>query len=779
VQFNFSRVARTDKGVHAAGQVVSLRMRVVNTPEGREAARKAVNEHLPPTVRCLWIVRVTKGFDARHTANGRRYEYLLPTSVLRPRPKTKFFVSSLPQTSELDPSVRSALVEAMKRGDMSEVDRLQREGVEAAQRKRAERLRGKDMPLDMVVAQHRAMRAGMVQWGRARGAGAQANAVRAIASAAAGPSVVSNVSYVGRMVSLAPVGEGHFVQVVIREAHILPGEEAVDARQLVLPQRLPKFLRDREIDPETGLPRGMWVTLTRLIQKSKPFDECELAPAPLLPTTEFSRPSLVRLEAIASARCFQVVPGSVANTDQLSVADALRAAVGRRQCREAARVRVERDRRWGYRIDGATLAKLRYVCGMYKGTVSFHNFTPHLTYGDVQVLRVMKSVTVSDPFLVSRTGILPGMTDTDRDAVEATMKAMIVARVREHKMARRRRMRRKQRKRTGRAAAEQQAKQAKLDEEEGSSSSSSSSSSSAAAAEAAKAEADKEDEQLEEGVNDPLSTLYAQELEEEAALTEALNIEGEIQEGAIEVTDEEVEAARKFLKLETPRHDIKLLTQQDLEEAGPDYAMEFVRFTVIGQSFLLNQIRHMVGLAIDYARGACNSSVVDMVFGPYLTWVPLAPAEGLFLHTAYFDKYNRRLPPAREPLDFESAECAERQRQFKEQFIWGHIARQCAVEEPFERWLETLTARPANYKLIHAVDSGSGANSRSAMDEREYRTAHNITSRGKRGAKVGGRGRSDSGRGDGRGRGRGRGRGDDRGRGRGGRGIRRGASSSA
>jgi hypothetical protein len=45
--------------------------------------------------------------------------------------------------------------------------------------------------------------------------------------------------------------------------------------------------------------------------------------------------------------------------------------------------------------------------------------------------------------------------------------------------------------------------------------------------------------------------------------------------------------------------------------SGPS-ALECVRITFVGQSFLLNQIRHMVGLAVDIARGAAPPFVMQV-----------------------------------------------------------------------------------------------------------------------------------------------------------------------
>eukprot|EP00911_Craspedida_sp_UC1_P001262 UC1_evm1s950 len=87
----FQRTARTDKGVHAVRQVVSLKL---GWQQGLEAR---INAHLPEDIRVFWVARVTKAFNCKNACSGRRYEYMLPTYALMHkdyRVSTDFRVSS-------------------------------------------------------------------------------------------------------------------------------------------------------------------------------------------------------------------------------------------------------------------------------------------------------------------------------------------------------------------------------------------------------------------------------------------------------------------------------------------------------------------------------------------------------------------------------------------------------------------------------------------------------------------------------------------------------------
>lgn len=60
--------------------------------------------------------------------------------------------------------------------------------------------------------------------------------------------------------------------------------------------------------------------------------------------------------------------------------------------------------------------------------------------------------------------------------------------------------------------------------------------------------------------------------------------------------------------------------------------VEYVRFRIRGQSFMLNQIRHMIGVLVDMARGSAPAWKLDLSLNSVLMKLPLAPATGLFLH---------------------------------------------------------------------------------------------------------------------------------------------------
>ena len=78
------RCARTDKGVHAAGNVISLKL-VIQDP----AIVSKINDALPPQIRVWGIEQTNKSFSAYGVCESRIYEYLIPTyCFLPPHPQT-------------------------------------------------------------------------------------------------------------------------------------------------------------------------------------------------------------------------------------------------------------------------------------------------------------------------------------------------------------------------------------------------------------------------------------------------------------------------------------------------------------------------------------------------------------------------------------------------------------------------------------------------------------------------------------------------------------------
>ena len=70
--------------------------------------------------------------------------------------------------------------------------------------------------------------------------------------------------------------------------------------------------------------------------------------------------------------------------------------------------------------------------------------------------------------------------------------------------------------------------------------------------------------------------------------------------------------------------------------------MQFLELRVKGQSFMMHQIRKMVGLVIAVMRGVISPEAWTKAFGAFMLNVPKAPALGLMLQSVHMDRYNDR-----------------------------------------------------------------------------------------------------------------------------------------
>lgn len=81
---SFVRCARTDKGVHAAGNIISLKLIVED-----EDIVQRINNALTPQIRVWGFERTNGSFSAYQLCDSRIYEYVIPThSLLPPHPKS-------------------------------------------------------------------------------------------------------------------------------------------------------------------------------------------------------------------------------------------------------------------------------------------------------------------------------------------------------------------------------------------------------------------------------------------------------------------------------------------------------------------------------------------------------------------------------------------------------------------------------------------------------------------------------------------------------------------
>ncbi|MGH8871659.1 MAG: tRNA pseudouridine(38-40) synthase TruA [Acidimicrobiia bacterium] len=87
VRVDTAVAGRTDAGVHARGQVVSFR---TEEPVEMERLARSLNGIVGPEIAVMAVTEVDAGFNARFSAQWRRYRYSMSVGVA-PDPLTRFF----------------------------------------------------------------------------------------------------------------------------------------------------------------------------------------------------------------------------------------------------------------------------------------------------------------------------------------------------------------------------------------------------------------------------------------------------------------------------------------------------------------------------------------------------------------------------------------------------------------------------------------------------------------------------------------------------------------
>ncbi|KAE9602345.1 hypothetical protein Lal_00049628 [Lupinus albus] len=119
--------------------------------------------------------------------------------------------------------------------------------------------------------------------------------------------------------------------------------------------------------------------------------------------------------------------------------------------------------------------------------------------------------------------------------------------------------------------------------------------------------------------------------------------------------------------------------------------MEFVKCEVVGQSFMLYQIRKMMGLAVAIMRNCVPESLVtDALQKDINIHVPTAPEVGLYLDECFFTSYNEKW---KDHEELSMKEYAKEAEEFKMKYIYSHIASTEHKDGTVALWLHSLNHR--------------------------------------------------------------------------------------
>uniref|UniRef100_A0A2K5J6D6 Pseudouridine synthase I TruA alpha/beta domain-containing protein n=1 Tax=Colobus angolensis palliatus TaxID=336983 RepID=A0A2K5J6D6_COLAP len=153
------------------------------------------------------------------------------------------------------------------------------------------------------------------------------------------------------------------------------------------------------------------------------------------------------------------------------------------------------------------------------------------------------------------------------------------------------------------------------------------------------------------------------------------------------------------------------------EEPFVREGLEFAVIRVKGQSFMMHQIRKMIGLVVAIVKGYAPESVLERSWGTEKVDVPKAPGLGLVLERVHFEKYNQRFgnDGLHEPLDWVQEE--GKVAAFKEEHIYPTIISTERDERSMAQWLSTLPVH--NFSATALTAAGTDAKVPSPLEGSE------------------------------------------------------------
>ncbi|XP_010539823.1 PREDICTED: tRNA pseudouridine synthase A, mitochondrial [Tarenaya hassleriana] len=135
--------------------------------------------------------------------------------------------------------------------------------------------------------------------------------------------------------------------------------------------------------------------------------------------------------------------------------------------------------------------------------------------------------------------------------------------------------------------------------------------------------------------------------------------------------------------------------------------IDFVKCEVVGQSFMLHQIRKMIGLAVSIMRNCAPESLIQTAFRKDVNInVPMAPEVGLYLDECFFTSYSNKWKDSHEEVSMKAY--AEEAEEFKMKYIYTHIASAERKDGAVALWLHSLNYR--NYPDLRSEQASASKN---------------------------------------------------------------------
>ncbi|XP_045779174.1 tRNA pseudouridine synthase A isoform X1 [Maniola jurtina] len=133
---------------------------------------------------------------------------------------------------------------------------------------------------------------------------------------------------------------------------------------------------------------------------------------------------------------------------------------------------------------------------------------------------------------------------------------------------------------------------------------------------------------------------------------------------------------------------LRYMMSFSLERVFIESEMEFAELLVKGQSFMLHQIRKMVGLMIAVVRGQTDMGMMEKVFGKDKVMIPTAPGLGLLLDKVHYERYDAKFKGSHDSLTWDAED--EAVETFKRDRIFPYIIQGEIEGNSMGLWLEKI-----------------------------------------------------------------------------------------
>jgi len=134
----------------------------------------------------------------------------------------------------------------------------------------------------------------------------------------------------------------------------------------------------------------------------------------------------------------------------------------------------------------------------------------------------------------------------------------------------------------------------------------------------------------------------------------------------------------------------RFITHFEIGEPFEKDGMEFAVIKIKGQSFMLHQIRKMIGMTIAVVRGQAPIETIEKTWETMRIDVPRAPGLGLMLDEIHYERYNKRFANdgIHESLTWEDVDTQV--EAFKDDFIFSEMVQGEKSEHSMFEWLKCL-----------------------------------------------------------------------------------------